>query len=109
MLSGPITSRWRVAPSRVRGLKQATTLNVCRNPCRTLTGAWIETVPASPGAGPDVVAPSRVRGLKREILAELGIDAAVAPSRVRGLKREILTELGIDAGRTLTGAWIETR
>ena len=33
-------------------------------PCRTLTGAWIETVIKNPKYAPTDVAPSRVRGLK---------------------------------------------
>ena len=53
-----------VAPLRGRGLKPRAPPRFPRRPCRSLTGAWIET---STGAA-------------------IGVSAAVAPLRGRGLK-----------------------
>ena len=55
---------WRVAPSRVRGLKLFSSLVTVFVTRRTLTGAWIETANLAPAGQGLLVAPSRVRGLK---------------------------------------------
>ncbi len=54
--------------------------------CRSLTGAWIETISSY-----EMLRPSKV-----------------APSRERGSKPVINAVLNIAGGRSLTGAWIET-
>ena len=57
-------------------------------PCRSLTGAWIETRIMRRDYGSDLVAPSRGRGLKLYFVS-------------RGQLRV--------QRRSLTGAWIETK
>ena len=54
--------------------------------CRTLTGAWIETIVYRVSSDFYFVAPSRVRGLKQKIRQHAIHEFGVAPSRVRGLK-----------------------
>ena len=76
---------------------------------RTFTGAWIETRVVSDGYSSGGVAPSRVRGLKLLSIASIYLVVGVAPSRVRGLKHYELQHIAASAaGRTFTGAWIET-
>ncbi len=97
-------------PSRVRGLKRATTdLVRSMSIVAPLAGAWIETLTRAAIVVRAGSHPSRVRGLK--LVTEPVFNHAVLshPSRVRGLKR--LCE-GKDARSSnvapLAGAWIET-
>ena len=64
----------RVAPSRVRGLKQQLLQQFNVIIGRTLTGAWIETIPGQWLRSKPSVAPSRVRGLK-QFLIEVTIES----------------------------------
>ena len=54
------------------------------------------------------VAPLRGRGLKRTRVKKLSVGSYVAPLRGRGLKRGPVMFYRDGAGRSLTGAWIET-
>ena len=102
---------WRsVAPSRERGLKRYRLHPAGRIRGRSLTGAWIETASAYGASPPNrPVAPSRERGLKQELKAAIARPRIVAPSRERGLKLATAQASGAATGRSLTGAWIETR
>ena len=76
--------------------------------CRSLTGAWIETLPPRSNRERPHVAPLRGRGLKQKHLADYQSWIRVAPLRGRGLKLDVgFAEPNI-GGRSLTGAWIET-
>ena len=122
----------RVAPLRVRGLKHLTSPYERGRRGRTLAGAWIETAGESAPARGTRVAPLRVRGLKRQPEPDRRHHFFVAPLRVRGLKRlprapdipaPMVAPLRVrglkrggsararphTGGRTLAGAWIETR
>ena len=98
-----------VAPLRGRGLKQPAGTVAVESVRRSLTGAWIETVPRSPLFTSTSVAPLRGRGLKRNISAGRETPTLVAPLRGRGLKHFCYPCTVIPLGRSLTGAWIETR
>ena len=56
-----------VAPLRGRGLKLNETIYLANYTSRSLTGAWIETLPDTGGGGSGGVAPLRGRGLKLEL------------------------------------------
>ena len=75
-----------VASSRARGLKHARQQNIAQRNGRVLTGAWIETRPASDLTLKASVASSRARGLKQVDLQEAVVAVLVASSRARGLK-----------------------
>ena len=94
----------------MRGLKQKRHIVPgCAIWGRTLTGAWIETPGREKTSPTSTVAPSRVRGLKLLVFTIAMCPKKVAPSRVRGLKPQQAGSGVAVAGRTLTGAWIETR
>ena len=106
--SGGTTYYWRVAPSRVRGLKHRSQISVIDALCRTLTGAWIETIHwilGSPFSWRRTLTGAWIETALR--ICRKGQER-VAPSRVRGLKLFILFRISIIYSRTLTGAWIET-
>ena len=76
----------KVAPLRGRGLKPGLTEDEIKSMSRSLTGAWIETIPGG--------------GFPRS--------GGVAPLRGRGLKQPRRKKRYEGDGRSLTGAWIET-